>query len=98
MVASSVCVCIGQLFWKISGGGNVALLSAGFFLYFWGACIMIYAYRFGSLSVLQPVLSLNYVFALFIGRIFLQEEISVLKMGGVSIILAGLFLLCTADE
>ena len=63
MCVSSVCACVGQLFWKLSAKEGILLLLFGFLFYGAGAFIMLIAYRFGSLSVLQPVLSLNYVFS-----------------------------------
>ena len=60
MILSSVCSCIGQLCWKLfTLQTNTGWLFAGFFLYLIGALLMIVAYRFGKLSVLQPILSLN---------------------------------------
>ena len=56
MLISSLCVCIGQLFWKLYASGSILFLILGFAFYGVGALIMIYAYKFGNLSVLQPML------------------------------------------
>ena len=91
MVLSSVCACVGQLGWKLFAlQADLRWLLAGFSLYFIGALLMIVAYRFGKLSVLQPILSLNYVFSLLLAAIVLSEHISVLKIIGVLFIVYGL--------
>lgn len=61
MLISSICVCVGQLLWKISAEKGFPIMLAGFCFYGLGALIMIIAYKYGKLSVLQPMLSLNYV-------------------------------------
>lgn len=98
MILSSVCVCIGQLLWKLSTEGNVFLLLAGFGFYGVGALIMIIAYRFGKLSVLQPMLSLNYVLSIVLAALVLKEEVTILKCIGVLVIIAGVMLIVGGDE
>lgn len=98
MIFSSVCSCFGQLLWKLfATQGSYYDLILGFFLYGIGALSMIIAYRFGKLSVLQPILSLNYVFSLLLAVIVLGETVTVLKIMGVMFIIYGLFQL-TRDE
>lgn len=99
MVLSSLCVCIGQLFWKLSNFDNFLLyLIIGFALYGVGALLMIKAYSFGSLSVLQPILSINYIFTLLFGYAILSESISTTKLIGVLIITTGVFILGGSDN
>ena len=99
MLTSSACVCVGQLFWKFySSGSGVVFLVAGLLLYGTGALIMLTAYRFGSLSVLQPLLSLNYIATIILGRIFLQEEITSFKVVGAVCITAGIILIGSSRE
>ena len=64
MVASSVFVCFGQLFWKLSHEYGILLLFIGFVFYSVGALLMLIAYKYGKVSVLQPILSLNYVISI----------------------------------
>lgn len=92
MFFSSICVCLGQLFWKLSVDNKMFLLL-GFALYGIGAIIMIIAYRFGSLSVLQPMLSMNYVLSLILGYCILSESISAKKLIGIVIIMFGVVLI-----
>lgn len=98
MIGSALCVCIGQFFWKISYNNSVLLLGFGFILYTIGALLMITAYRFGSLSVLQPILSINYIFTILIGYFALHELITTAKLIGIFIIMTGVFLICGGDE
>ena len=97
MVLSSIVVCLGQLLWKLGSNGDLLILAEGFVLYGVGALIMIVAYRFGSLSVLQPILSLNYVISLFLGYFFLNESVSLYNILGVIIIIGGVYLIATGD-
>ena len=98
MGLSSLCVCLGQLFWKISTIENIGYLFGGFFLYGLGALIMLLAYRFGKLSILQPMLSLSYVLSIVLARIVLQEQITVVKCIGVILIILGVVLIAGGDE
>ncbi len=59
---------------------------------------MMVAYRFGSLSVLQPMLSLNYVFSIVLSAFVLKETITLLKCIGVLIIISGVILIAGGDE
>ena len=97
MLVSSVCVCIGQLLWKLSAEAGILVLLAGFAFYGVGAMFMILAYRFGKLSVLQPMLSLNYVLSILLAVLVLKEEITLLKCTGVLIIIAGVILIAGGD-
>ncbi len=98
MMISSICACLGQLFWKISGAENLIYLLIGFALYGTGALIMIYAYRFGELSVLQPILSMNYVLTIIIAGTVLKEEITITKIIGILVVTTGVFLIGGGDE
>lgn len=98
MLLSSVCVCIGQLFWKISSEKGLSALAIGFFIYCIGAILMIIAYRYGSLSVLQPILSVNYIFSTVLSVIVLHEYINTTKIIGIVIIILGVIFIAGGDE
>ena len=98
MLISSLCVCIGQLLWKMSADMGIVVMLAGFLLYGIGALVMIVAYRFGKLSVLQPMLSLNYVLSIILAALVLKESITVLKCIGVMVIIVGVVLIAGGDE
>lgn len=98
MVCSSICVCLGQLLWKLSADGGVLFLMAGFFLYGIGALAMIVAYKFGKVSVLQPILSLNYILSIILAATVLHETITLVKCIGVLAVIAGVLLIAGGDE
>jgi undecaprenyl phosphate-alpha-L-ara4N flippase subunit ArnE len=95
---SSMFICTGQLFWKISVLGNIWYLYGGFILYALGTILMFTAYRFGSMSTLQPMLSMNYVFSAIIAVKILNENISLLKLAGIIIITMSVVLLGGSDD
>lgn len=98
MCFSSICVCVGQLLWKLAAQGNIFFVLIGFVLYGIGALVMLVAYRFGSLSVLQPVLSLNYVFSIILSATILNETITLTKCLGVLVIIVGVLLIAGGDN
>ena len=98
MLCSSFLVCIGQLLWKLSANGNIIYLLLGFVSYGLGALVMLYAYKFGSLSVLQPMLSANYIFTIILASTVLHEQFTVFKLIGIIIIFLGVFLIGCGDE
>jgi drug/metabolite transporter (DMT)-like permease len=89
ILVASLLTALGQLFWKISDGHFNVFLIAGFFLYFCGAVFMIVAFRFGSLSVIHPFLSIGYVFSVFFGVFFLGEVVPLSGILGICLILLG---------
>lgn len=98
MLFSAIFVCIGQLLWKLSAEQGLLVLLMGFVSYGVGALLMLVAYRFGKLSVLQPMLSLNYVLSIVLAALVLNEYISVMKGVGVFVIIAGVILIAGGDE
>lgn len=101
MLFSSLCVCLGQLFWKLASTGdstNIVYLLCGFIVYGIGAVVMILAYRYGSLSVLQPMLASNYVFAPLIAKIVLDEAVSLTRIFGIFVIIVGILLIGGGDD
>lgn len=98
MLVSSICACIGQLLWKLSADNGVLIMLLGFCFYGAGALVMLIAYKFGKLSVLQPMLSLNYVISIIIGAVVLKEPVTILKCVGVLIIVFGVILIAGGDE
>lgn len=93
MLCSSLLVCVGQLFWKLSSANNLFFLLIGFMFYGIGALIMLYAYKFGSLSVLQPILSANYIFTILLATFILHETFTVYKLIGILIISIGVIMI-----
>ena len=97
MLVSSICACIGQLMWKLSAEQGLIIMLLGFCFYGVGALVMIIAYRFGKLSVLQPMLSLNYALSIILGAMVLKEQVTILKCIGVLIIISGVVLIAGGD-
>lgn len=98
MLVSSFCVCTGQLLWKLSITQGLPVLLLGFIIYGIGALAMIIAYRFGKLSVLQPMLSSNYVLSLILAKYILNEPITIVKCIGVLCIITGVISIAGGDE
>lgn len=98
MLVSSICACAGQLFWKLSAEMGIPIMLLGFFFYGVGALVMLAAYKYGKLSVLQPMLSLNYVLSIVLGTAVLKEPLTLLKCVGILIIITGVVLIVGGDE
>ncbi len=98
MIISSLCACFGQLMWKLSASQGFMSLFCGFCLYGIGALVMLVAYRFGKLSVLQPMLSLNYVISIILGFAVFREPVTFLKCLGVVVIISGVILIAGGDR
>ena len=91
MLLCAICLSLGQFIWKCYDG--ILPLIIGFGIYGLGALAMLCAYRFGSLSVLQPINSVSYVIAAVLGSIFFHETFTAGKTAGIVTIMAGVFLL-----
>ena len=98
MLLSALCVCVGQLFWKLSAQEGIVYLILGFTLYGIGSLLMILAYRFGKVSVLQPVLSSSYILSLILAYYFLNEVIDIYKVIGVFLIILGIVVITAMDK
>ena len=96
MLLCAVCLCSGQFIWKRFDG--LIPLICGFALYGIGALVMLIAYNFGSLSVLQPINSISYVFSAVLGAVFFSEVITVVKAIGIAVIMAGIVLLAGGER
>ncbi|MDE7310779.1 MAG: EamA family transporter [Eubacterium sp.] len=97
MIVAAVFACVGQLLWKLSVTNGMLYLLLGFGLYGLGALLMLIAYRYGSVSVLQPMLSTNYVLSAVLGFFVLKEAITPLKVAGIVIITSGVVLIGGGD-
>lgn len=95
MLLCAICLSLGQFIWKCYDG--ILPLIIGFGIYGLGALSMLCAYRFGSLSVLQPINSVSYVIAAVLGNIFLNEAITPGKVFGIVFIMAGVFFLARGE-
>lgn len=98
ILMSAMLVPFGQMLWKLSDGKIGWYMFWGFFIYGLGAVFMIIAFRYGSFSVLHPMMSLNYLFAMIIGACILNERISPMRVLGVLIIVSGVMLIGGGDN
>jgi drug/metabolite transporter (DMT)-like permease len=98
ILLASMSTASGQMFWKLSGGQWNRYLILGFLFYGVGAVLMTVAFRFGSLSVLHPLLSVGYVFALLLGITFLNEQITAMRAIAIVLIIAGAVLIGGGDD
>lgn len=88
---------LGQLAWKF-GADSQNMLA--YFLYFLGFAsagvgmvVMMLAFRYGEVSILQPMMSIGFALSIFLGAIFLHEPITLTKVIGTAFIIFGSALL-----
>ena len=107
MLISALSLSVGQLLWKFADFsdigtklssfegivGLVLSVAPGFIVYALGALVMTIALGSGELSVLQPINSMSYVFALILSAIFLTEPITPLMVVGIFVIIVGVVLI-----
>ena len=98
MVFSALFASFGQMFWKMFHTDGLWALVLGLALYAAGALVMIIAYRFGKLSVLQPMLCLSYVFAIFIAYFILGEQLTTMKLAGIAVVVFGVIMIVGGDS
>lgn len=92
ILLSSAATCSGQLCWKLGAVYSehvVLFYLIGFLLYGMGALLMILSFKFGEMSILHPMLSVGFIGSLFLGAIFLNEDIQPRRVIGVLLILVG---------
>ena len=97
MLFASLFTAIGQFCWKQSSEG-IEFLLLGFLLYGVGAVLMILAFKYGSYSVVHPVMCMGYIFALFLGYFFLEEVMNFKKIIGVFAIIIGVIMIGGGDH
>jgi undecaprenyl phosphate-alpha-L-ara4N flippase subunit ArnE len=93
MLICAACLCFGQLLWKLMPEYNLAYLLGGFVIYFAGALSMILAYRYGEMSVLQPINSMSYVFSFIVAFFILHEEVPPINIAGIVLIISGVIII-----
>jgi undecaprenyl phosphate-alpha-L-ara4N flippase subunit ArnE len=93
MLLCSICLCLGQLVWKLMPEYDLLYILGGFAIYATGAISMILAYRFGELSVLQPINSMSYVFAIIIAIFMLHEKVLPINFAGIALIVSGVIII-----
>jgi len=74
-------------------GYNLIYLLSGFAIYIIGAVSMIIAYRYGELSVLQPINSISYVFSAIVALLILHERLLLINYFGLILIVSGVIII-----
>ncbi len=89
---------LGQLAWKIgadttSFGFSIFLYIIGFIAAGLGMVLLMIAFRYGEVSILQPMMSIGFAMSIVFGAMFLNESITFAKVAGTLFIIAGSALL-----
>ena len=88
-----------QILWKIGSASlefNVISIIANYYimggliLYVIGGSLMVISFRGGEVSVLYPIIATSYVWVTFLSNIFLEENLGIVKLLGVSMIMLGI--------
>lgn len=98
ILIASLFTASGQYFWKLSDMHNIILILVGFIFYGIGAIGMIIAFKYGSFSVIHPMMSMGYIFTILLGYYFLNEIVNFEKIIGLIFIMIGICLVGVGDE
>ncbi|MEG0253983.1 MAG: EamA family transporter [Vagococcus sp.] len=98
ILAAATMSSLGQLAWKFgadaqSNGPAIILYIIGFVLAGLGMVLLMIAFRFGEVSILQPMMSIGFALSIAFGFLFLNEPITTPKIIGTFFIIAGSALL-----
>ena len=77
-------------FWRIF---TTPMILAGFTLIFGGSLFWLVVLSKWNLSLAYPLLSLSYIASLFIGAFFLHETVTPVRLAGVLVVVAGVYLI-----
>lgn len=98
MLLSAACLCLGQFVWALMPDYELVYIVGGFGIYTVGAVSMIIAYRYGKLSVLQPMNSMSYVFSTIIAVFILNEKVPPITIAGIIFIICGVIVIGTSNR
>ncbi len=93
MVLCNFFLSTGQLLWKLIPVYGNLMFFVGFAAYGTGALFMLSAYRFGELSVLQPMNCFSYVFMILFAGTILHEVVTTQQYLGIGLIMVGVILI-----
>ncbi|ALS00449.1 hypothetical protein ATZ33_03400 [Enterococcus silesiacus] len=97
ILIAAVLSSLGQLAWKFGADGTgsyaIILYAVGFIAAGAGMFFMMAAFRYGEVSILQPMMSLGFALSIVLGALFLNENITWYKLLGTGFIIAGSILL-----
>lgn len=97
LIVFTVFGALGGFFLKRAVSAHVNLMSIffnynlyiGVFLYFISAVINIIVLMMLPYSVVLPCSAITYIWSLYLGSRFLQEHVTMLKIGGVTLVIIG---------
>ena len=93
---------MGQVFFKLSSENfsfnPVDLIQnykfiIGAFLYASSAILFVWALKFGSLSILYPVIATSYIWVALFSVFLLKEPFGVFRWLGIGLIIAGIYVI-----
>lgn len=88
---------LSQLAWKFGAEahGHFAwfLYVVGFLAAGGGMFVMMAAFRYGDVSILQPMMSVGFALSIILGAVFLEEKVTWAKIVGTVFIILGSVLL-----
>ncbi|MFW6025268.1 MAG: EamA family transporter [Candidatus Woesearchaeota archaeon] len=98
MILASFFAAIGQYFFQLVSYQNnlvdvILFYLVGMFIYGFGFLCMMFSYRKIPLSVAHPLISFEYVFAVIISFLLLDEIIIMTQIFGILLIILGAYFL-----
>lgn len=102
VLITTIFTSVGQVLWKM-GAGNLTFdvfafltnypLILGWISYLIGAFLLVYAMKYGELTVLYPIIALSFVWVGFMSVFVLGEAMTAKKWLAIILILAGVSIL-----
>lgn len=95
---------VGQLFWKFATTPSISvwlivlLMAVGFLSAGLGLLFETVAFRYGQVSILQPMMSFSFILSIILGAVFLNEAITFQKILAIIFIALGCALISTSKE
>lgn len=93
VLLASLITATASLFWKFANAEINLYLFSGYVLQGLATILLVFAFKYGKLSVLHPMLAMSYVFALGLSLLILGEKVSIVQLLGIALILVGVFFL-----
>jgi len=100
ILAAALTGAISQLLWKFGTDANSGWIwyLIGFVVAAISAMLMMLSFRYGEISILQPLMSLGYIFSMILGYFFLGEPITLNKIVGTVFVIIGAAILAIPDK
>lgn len=92
---------LSQVFWKIGDMQSLKgllILLLGLLISGAGMVFMMVSFRFGEVSILQPMMSVGFALSMVFGSVFFSETVTLNKLIGTALIIVGAALLNTEGK